>query len=85
MKDPLKFVYRLTNSQRMALCTFLVEYTREMLEPDSTLAQVSIDCTICPNPETTPTDLLNIFMDSSEIEIDGPDRRRPYDRGPVDA
>lgn len=77
MTDPLKLVYRLTNAQRMALCGFLVEYTRAMLEPDSNLAQVFVNCSEVPSVELTPTDLLNIFMGSDEMEIERERRLEP--------
>lgn len=48
-----------TNSQRMALCTLISDYMRM---PET--IERFVDCSIEPVVETTPPELLNLFMDA---------------------
>ena len=63
-----KIVYRLTNSQRMALCTLILEYAMKLRDDRNVLPERFIDCSVENDEGLTPFDLLNIFMDTSEIE-----------------
>ncbi len=58
-----KIVYRLTNSQRMAVLDALLEHMRC---PHST--QSFINCSTAPPTETTLGDLLLLFSEHREME-----------------
>lgn len=65
MTGDLKIVYRLTNSQRMALLDALLEHLRC---PDHT--ECFINCSTAPPTETTLGDILLLFSENREMELD---------------
>ena len=64
----IRLVYRLTNSQRMALCTLITEYMATLRDPRNVLPERFIDCSIADDEGLSPVELLNVFMDVSERE-----------------
>jgi hypothetical protein len=65
MSADFKIVYRLTNSQRMAVLDALMEHLRCK---DHT--ECFINCSIDPPTETTLGDLLLLFSENREMELD---------------
>lgn len=65
----IKFVYRLTNSQRMALCTFLHEYWQKLQDDRNVLPERCVDVSVLDDEGISPMDLVSIFVDTSESEV----------------
>lgn len=63
------FIYHLNNSQRMALCTLITEYMAKLRDDHNVLPERFIDCSELDDEGITPVDLLNIFMDMPEMEL----------------
>lgn len=65
----VKFVYRISNSQRMALCTLIHEYMMTLQSPRNVMPERFVDCSV-PDDEglISPEDLLKVFVDTSETE-----------------
>jgi hypothetical protein len=61
--DAMKHVFVLTGSQRMALCTLLLDY-QLLVAP---ALQEFIDCSVEPAVTTAPGELLAIFMLSTNV------------------
>lgn len=65
----VKLVYRLSNSQRMALCTLIHEYMMKLNDDKNVLPERFIDCSVANDEGLAPADLLGVFMDTSEREV----------------
>lgn len=64
----VKIVYRLNNSQRMAICDLIVQYMATLRNPNNVLPERFVDCSTGDDEGLEPVQLLNIFMDVSEVE-----------------
>lgn len=65
LSDNLRIVFRLTNSQRMALLDILMEHWTQCND----VTESFVDCSQSPVVETQYGDLLRLFTDMSEMEI----------------
>jgi hypothetical protein len=64
----MKYAFVLTESQRMALCTLIIDY---QMGPNHGCKFT--DCSVDPAVTTTPEDLLAIFvLPTSVVESDAP-------------
>lgn len=61
----VRIIFRLTNSQRMALLDILTEHWTQC--PHAT--ESFVDCSTDPPTETYYGDLIRLFTDMSEMEI----------------